>query len=88
LNRGARLDEKRTDGARPIQLTNGDYHYRGWRDVPKDHPATPRAVLDHLRARGAACDLCTAAHIGDQAGSTRRGNELTSRIGNRQGVCR
>jgi ankyrin repeat protein len=67
LNRGADINARRTDGARPIQLTNGDYHHRGWRDVPKDHPTTPRAVLDHLRARGAFCDLCTAAHIGDLA---------------------
>ena len=65
LNRGAHLDARRTDGARPIQLTNGDYHHRGWRDVPTDHPTKPRAVLDHLRARGAYCDLCTAAHVGD-----------------------
>ncbi|MBI4326705.1 MAG: ankyrin repeat domain-containing protein [Chloroflexi bacterium] len=67
LARGADFNAKRTDGARPIHLTNGDYHYRGWRDVPKDHPATPRAVLEHLRARGAYCDLYTAAHIGDLA---------------------
>jgi ankyrin repeat protein len=67
LNRGADINAKRTDGARPIQLTNGDYHHRGWRDVPEDHPTTPRAVLDHLRTRGAFCDLCTAAHIGDLA---------------------
>jgi ankyrin repeat protein len=65
IDRGADVNAKRTDGARPIQLTNGDYHYRGWRDVPPDHPITPRAVLDHLRARGANVDLCTAAHIGD-----------------------
>jgi ankyrin repeat protein len=65
LARGADIDAKRIDGARPIQLANGDYHYRGWRDVPKDHPTTPREVLDHLRARGAFCDICTAAHIGD-----------------------
>jgi ankyrin repeat protein len=67
LARGADINAKRTDGARPIQLTNGDYHYRGWRDVPKDHPITPRAVLEHLRARGAYCDICTASHIGDLA---------------------
>ena len=65
LTRGADINAKRIDGARPIQLANGDYHYRGWRDVPQDHPTTPRSVLDHLRSRGAVCDLCTAAHIGD-----------------------
>ncbi len=67
LARGAELDAQRTDGARPLQLTNGDYHFRGWRDVPPDHPIAPRAVLDHLRVRGAVCDICTAAHIGDLA---------------------
>ena len=65
LQRGADGHARRPDGARPIQLANGDYHFRGWRDVPKDHPTSPRAVIDHLRARGIACDLCTAAHIGD-----------------------
>jgi ankyrin repeat protein len=67
LARGADIEAQRTDGARPIQLTNGDYHHRGWRDVPKDRATTPREVLDHLRARGAYCDICTAAHIGDLA---------------------
>jgi hypothetical protein len=67
LARGADIEAKRMDGARPIQLSNGDYHYRGWRDVPKNHPTTPREVLNHLRARGAFCDICTAAHIGDLA---------------------
>jgi ankyrin repeat protein len=42
LSRGADIDARRGDGARPIQLANGDYTYRGWRDVPKDTIATPR----------------------------------------------
>ncbi len=67
LARGADIEARRMDGARPIQLANGDYDYRGWRDVPPDVVATPRHVIDHLRARGAACDICTAAHIGDAA---------------------
>lgn len=66
LSRGAHINARRSDGARPIQLTNGDYHYRGWRDSPED-TATPREVLAHLRARGAYCDICTAAYIGDLA---------------------
>jgi ankyrin repeat protein len=65
LARGADIDARRSDGARPIQLTNGDYHYRGWQHVPKDTRTTPREVLAHLRARGAYCDICTAAYIGD-----------------------
>ena len=65
LARGADINAARQDGARPIQLTNGDYHYRGWRDVPKDVTTTPGEVLDHLRSRGAYVDICTAASIGD-----------------------
>jgi ankyrin repeat protein len=65
LARGADIDAARPDHARPIQLTNGDYSYRGWRDVPKEATATPREILAHLRARGAYVDICTAAHTGD-----------------------
>ena len=35
LRRGADINARRMDGARPIHLTNGDYFYRGWRDVPR-----------------------------------------------------
>ena len=63
--RGADINAKRQDGARPIQLTNGDYNYRGWRDVAQDWPTTPAQVLAHLRARGANVDLCTACQIGE-----------------------
>ncbi len=65
LVRGADINARRTDGARPIQLTNGDYHYRGWRDVPKDVATIPGEVLAHLIARGAHVDIWTAAHVGD-----------------------
>ena len=65
LTRGADLNARRQDGARPIQLTNGDYNYRGWREVPKDVMTTPAEVLAHLRSRGAYVDICTAAHTGD-----------------------
>ena len=67
LGRGADIEAMRFDGARPIHLTNGDYHFRGWRDVSRDWPATPAQVLAHLRARGAYCDINTACHIGDLA---------------------
>jgi ankyrin repeat protein len=67
LTRGADIDARRADGARPIQLTNGDYSYRGWRDVPEDVTTTPREVLDHLIRRGAAVDISTAAAMGDLA---------------------
>jgi RNA polymerase sigma factor (sigma-70 family) len=67
LKRGADIDAKRLDGARPIHLTNGDYGYRGWRDVP-DHVTTkPRQVYDHLVARGANVDIWMACVTGDLA---------------------
>jgi ankyrin repeat protein len=35
LERGADIGAKRPDGARPIDLTGGDYYYRAWyRDLP------------------------------------------------------
>ncbi|MBI1760364.1 MAG: ankyrin repeat domain-containing protein [Acidobacteria bacterium] len=67
LARGADINARRGDGARPLQLTNGDYHYRGWRDVPADWPATPDDVYQHLVARGAAVDIGMAAAKGDLA---------------------
>lgn len=65
LRRGANIEAKRIDGARPIHLFNGDYHYRGWRDVPEEATTTPAEVLAHLRTRGAYCDIWTACHVGD-----------------------
>lgn len=65
LARGADINTQRGDGARPVQLVNGDYSYRGWRDVPEDTKATPGDILRHLRDRGAYIDMCTAAHTGD-----------------------
>lgn len=65
LTRGADINAPRHDGARPIQLTNGDYSFRGGRDVPRDWLTTPEMVLAHLRTRGAYVDICTAASTGD-----------------------
>jgi ankyrin repeat protein len=65
LRRGADINAQRTDGARPIHLTNGDYFHRGWRDVPGNWRVTPAHVMAHLRARGAFIDLPTACHTGD-----------------------
>ena len=65
LRRGADIDARRMDGARPIHVTNGDYFYRGWRDVPRSWPVTPSQVMAHLKARGAFIDLPTACHTGD-----------------------
>lgn len=64
LARGADIEAPRHDRARPIHLTNGDYHFRAWL---QEFPITSSAVLAHLRARGAHCDICTASHIGDLA---------------------
>ncbi|HEV8599435.1 MAG TPA: hypothetical protein VGQ69_08760, partial [Gemmatimonadales bacterium] len=57
LGRGADVNARRMDGARPIHVTNGDYFYRGWRDVPRNWPTTPAQVMAHLRTRGAYIDL-------------------------------
>jgi ankyrin repeat protein len=65
LAHGADINARRFDGGRPIHLSNGDYHYRGWRDVPKDVTTTPAEVLAHLIARGAYVDIWTAAHLGN-----------------------
>jgi ankyrin repeat protein len=65
LSRGADINSPRYDGGRPLQLVNGDYYFRGWRDVPDDWPTSPRQMLDHLLSRGAYFDLNTACHIGD-----------------------
>jgi ankyrin repeat protein len=65
LRRGADINAQRMDGARPIHITNGDYFYRGWRDVPRDWPVTASQVMAHLKARGAFIDLPTACHTGD-----------------------
>jgi ankyrin repeat protein len=65
LARGVNINARRQDGARPIQLTNGDYNFRGWRDVKEGVTTSHEEVLAHLLTRGVACDICTAASIGD-----------------------
>ncbi len=65
LARGADINARRFDGARPIHLTNGDYHYRGWRDVPESATATPNDIYNHLVRCGAEVDLGMAAAKGD-----------------------
>ncbi|HEY7475375.1 MAG TPA: ankyrin repeat domain-containing protein [Vicinamibacterales bacterium] len=67
IRRGADINARRMDGARPIHLTNGDYFYRGWRDVPPLWRVTPAQVMTHLKERGAVIDLPTACHTGDIA---------------------
>jgi ankyrin repeat protein len=65
LTRGADIGAARQDGACPIHLTNGDYHYRGWRDVPASGRPKPDEVYRHLVARGATVDIWMAAAKGD-----------------------
>jgi len=65
--RGADINARRMDGAQPIHLTNGDYFYRGWRDVPRSWPVAAAEVMSHLESRGAIIDLPTACRTGDIA---------------------
>ncbi len=67
LDRGADINARRPDHARPVQLTNGDYSYRGWRDVPEDWPWKPSDIYLHLVRKGAYVDICMAALKGDEA---------------------
>jgi RNA polymerase sigma factor (sigma-70 family) len=67
LARGADINARRGDAALPIHLTNGDYDYRGWRDVPQDVTTTPDDVYRHLVAHGAEVDLGMAAFKDDIA---------------------
>jgi ankyrin repeat protein len=88
LRRGADVDARRMDGARPIHLTNGDYFYRGWRDVPRKWAVTPADVMAYLKARGAIIDLPTACHTGDierVRELLRQDPSIANRIGEHEG---
>jgi ankyrin repeat protein len=88
LRRGADINARRTDGARPIHVTNGDYFYRGWRDVPRSWPVSSAQVMAHLKARGAFIDLPTACHTGDierVRELLRQDPSLANRIGEHEG---
>src|SRR5499426_735097 len=82
LARGADINARRQDGARPIHLTNGDYHFRGWRDVPEDVVTTPDDVYRHLVARGVYVDIGMAAVKGN-LGRVRELLEQDPRLANR-----
>ncbi len=65
LSRGADINAMRPDGARPLDLTNGDYHYRSWyRDLPATALRKHEVLVGWLIARGAYCDISVAAKIG------------------------
>lgn len=66
LKRGADINAKRPDGARPLDLTNGDYEYRSWyRDLPPTALRKHEVLIGYLIARGANYDISVAAKIGD-----------------------
>ncbi|HTE27280.1 ankyrin repeat domain-containing protein [Flavitalea sp.] len=65
LEKGADVNARRPDGARPIDLTNGDYNYRSWyRDLPGTGLQKHEVVVGYLIARGGYCDISVAAKIG------------------------
>lgn len=66
LKMGANINAKRPDGARPLDLTNGDYHYRSWyRDMPSTAIQKHEVLIGYLIARGAYYDISVAAKMGD-----------------------
>jgi ankyrin repeat protein len=65
LSRGADIEALRPDGAKPIDLTNGDYNYRSWyRDLPPTGLRKHEVLIGYLMGRGAYCDISVAAKIG------------------------
>jgi ankyrin repeat protein len=65
LVRGADINAMRPDGARPLDLSNGDYYHRGGRDVPPQALSTHEVLIGYLIARGADYDIAVAAKVGD-----------------------
>jgi ankyrin repeat protein len=66
LELGADIDAQRPDGARPLDLTNGDYYYRSWyRDLPPQALQQHEVVAGFLIAKGAMYDISVAAKFGD-----------------------
>lgn len=66
LEKGADINAQRPDWARPLDLTNGDYHYRSWyRDLPQEAIQQHAVVAGYLIAHGAYYDISVAAKFGD-----------------------
>lgn len=65
LKQGADIDDQRPDGARPLDLTNGDYYFRGWRELASDHSPSHWEMMDYVLANGAQYDLTTACRRND-----------------------
>lgn len=65
LSQGADIEAQRPDGARPMDLTSGDYHYRSWyRDLPPTGLRKHEVLVGYLMGRGAYCDISVAAKVG------------------------
>ncbi|MBS1566784.1 MAG: ankyrin repeat domain-containing protein [Bacteroidetes bacterium] len=65
LDHGVDINTRRPDGARPLDLTNGDYNYRSWyRDLPPTALRKHEMLVGYLIARGAYCDISVAAKMG------------------------
>jgi ankyrin repeat protein len=66
LDHGADINAKRPDGARALDLTNGDYHYRSsYRDLPPNALRKHEVLIGYLIAKGACYDISVAAKVGD-----------------------
>jgi ankyrin repeat protein len=66
LQQGADINAVRPDGARPLDLTNGDYYYRNWyRDLPATALQKHEVLVGYLIAKGADYDISVAAKVGD-----------------------
>jgi ankyrin repeat protein len=66
LQQGADINAVRPDGARPLDLTNGDYYYRNWyRDLPPTGLQKHEVLVGYLIAKGAEYDISVAAKVGD-----------------------
>ena len=65
MNRGADINVVRCDGARPVDLTRGDYDYRLARDASPDAPGDIGFITGYFIARGANYDIVVAADCGD-----------------------
>ena len=65
LQQGVNINAVRPDGARPLDLTNGDYYYRAWyRDLPVTGFQKPEVIAGYLIAKGADYDISVAAKLG------------------------
>lgn len=65
LELGADVNAMRPDGARPLDLTYGDYYYRSWyRDLPPQGLQKHELLVGYLIAKGAYYDISVAAKMG------------------------